>query len=144
LPAFVYDMMTSQRPPASTPLRMARKIWPSDQWRNCPAGVRLEDMNVPIGAGKSLPTSNPPVSVPFGEWQPAQKLLAMASPWRICCGVLAAIKSGAGALRTCIFERPASISTPAKQTAEADITTSGVTAHFTSLLRMPRANTRQK
>jgi hypothetical protein len=68
----------------------------------------------------------------------------MASPWRICCGVLAAIKSGAGALRACIFERPASISTPAKQTAEADITTSGVTAHFTSLLRMPRANARQK
>src|ERR1700722_1499841 len=66
-------MMISQCPSRSTPLRMARKISPSDQWLNCPAGVRLEDTNDPIGIGRSLATSRPPVSVPVLEWQPLQK-----------------------------------------------------------------------
>jgi hypothetical protein len=42
LPALVWDMTVSQRPSASAPLRIARKISPSDQCFNGPAGVRLE------------------------------------------------------------------------------------------------------
>src|SRR4029079_6790380 len=47
----VYDMTVSQWRSASTPLRIARKISPSDQRLNAPAGVRFADTIEPIGIG---------------------------------------------------------------------------------------------
>src|SRR3984893_9572473 len=60
-------MIVSQRPSASAPLRIARKISPSDQRFNGPAGVRLEGTNDPTGIGTLLPMSRPPVSSPSDQ-----------------------------------------------------------------------------
>jgi hypothetical protein len=80
-------------------LRIARKISPSDQCFNRPAGVRLEDTNDPIGIGKSSPMSRPPVSVPVVEWQALQKPSTRALPRAIRSGVASTLRSGTGAPR---------------------------------------------
>src|SRR6202790_2210439 len=88
-------MMISQCPSLSTPLRMARKMSPSDQRLSCPAGVRLEATNDPIGTGRSSATSRPPVSVAVFEWQLLQKPSDIALPRTICSGLPATFKSEA-------------------------------------------------
>src|SRR3984957_16667584 len=86
---------------------MARKISPSDHCFSGPAGVRFDDTKEPRRGERSLPTSKPPVSVPVLEWHAPQKLLAIASPRRICSLSASTFRLGAGASRKCILRSPA-------------------------------------
>jgi hypothetical protein len=63
-------------------------------------------MSDPIGTGKYLPTSRPPVSVPVVEWQALQKPSEIAFPRRTCSGVPSTFVTGAGALRACSLNNP--------------------------------------
>src|SRR6476620_9857074 len=132
-------MSVSQRPFASTPLRLARKISPSDQFFNRPAGVRLEDTNDPIGIGKSSPMSSPPVSVPVREWQALQKPSTRALPRAIRSGVASTSRSGTGALRACCLTVPTIVSATANDTATANTAASPTTPHFTNLFLILQA-----
>ena len=127
-------MSVSQRPSASTPLRIARKISPSDQRFNRPAGVRLEDTNEPTGIGKCSPASRPPVSVPVLEWQALQKPSTRALPRAIRSGVASTLRFGTGALRACCLTIPTSVSALADDTTTTDTAASPAPPHFRKLL----------
>src|SRR6478672_3851980 len=127
-------MSVSQRPFASTPLRIARKISPSDQFFNRPAGVRLEDTNDPIGIGKSSPMSSPPVSVPVLEWQALQKPSTRALPRAIRSGVASTLRSGTGARRACCLTIPTIVSAATDDTATTNTAASPTPPHFRNLL----------
>src|SRR5215470_407112 len=133
LPALVYDMTISQRPSASTLLRMARKISPSDQRLNCPAGVRLEDTNDPIGIEKRSPMSSPPVRGPVFELHAPQKLSAIARPRSICSGVPETFRFGIGAWRACDLNSPTIVSTLSTETAAANAAVRPTPPHLTKL-----------
>src|SRR6516225_6592576 len=128
-------MTVSQRPSASTPLRIARKISPSDQCFNGPAGVRLEDMNDPTGIGKSSPMSRPPVSVPVFEWHAPQKPSTIPLPRAIRSGVASTLRIGIGAVRTCCLTIPTIMSAQTDDAATAGTTP----PHFKNLFLIPEA-----
>src|SRR3954465_13267025 len=86
---------------------MARKISPSDQCFRAPAGVRLEDVNDPIGIGNSSPISRPPVRSPVLLWHPLQKLSEIDLPRATRSGVTTTARPGTGAWRACCFIIPA-------------------------------------
>ena len=132
-------MSISQRPSTSTLLRIARKISPSDQRLNRPAGVRLEDTNEPTGIGKCSPMSRPPVSVPLLEWHALQKPSTTALPRAMRTGVASTLRSGTGALRACCLTSPAVMSAPADDTATASTAASTMPLHFRNLFGTPRA-----
>src|ERR1700730_12568356 len=130
-------MSVSQRPFASTLLRIARKISPSDQCFNRPAGVRLEDTNDPIGIGKSSPMSRPPVSVPALEWQALQEPSTRALPRAIRSGVASTLRSGTGARRTCCLTMPTIVRAATVDTATTNTAARPTPPHFRNLL-LPR------
>src|SRR6516225_844792 len=132
-------MTVSQRPSASTPLRIARKISPSDQCFNGPAGVRLEDMNDPTGIGKSSPMSRPPVSVPVFEWHAPQKPSESPLPRAIRSGVASTLRVETGALRTCCLTVPTTRSALTGDAATASTAASTTPPHFRNLFLIRQA-----
>src|SRR6266446_10785 len=133
-------MTVSHRPSASTLLRIARKISPSDQYFNGPAGVRLEDTNDPTEIGKCSPMSRPPVSVPVVEWHALQNPSTSALPRAIRSGVAPTLRSGIGALRACCLSIPAIKSALTDDTVTASAAASPKLPHFKKLFltRQPR------
>src|SRR5207253_9667656 len=125
-------MTVSHRPSASTLLRIARKISPSDQCFNGPAGVRLEDTNDPTEIGKCSPMSKPPVSVPVVEWHALQNPSTSALPRAIRSGVDPTLRSGIGALRACCLSIPAIKSELTDDAVTASAAASPKLHHFKS------------
>src|SRR3954451_14989118 len=132
-------MSISQRPSVSTLLRIARKISPSDQRLNRPAGVRLEDTNEPTGIGKCSPMSRPPVSVPLLEWHALQKPSTTALPRAMRTGVASTLRFGTWALRACCLTSPAVMSAPTDDTATASTAATITPLHFRNLFASRRA-----